>query len=143
MHPQHAQVGTIPRFEARGTEATVPVNREPTTKAEWKRLAHALKSARPEDYPQIDPAQFAEFRTGVLRYAGGRDLWVWMLVALLLVLAIWILGPAALPSESRFLIGIVMTIIALALPAVGVVARNNLRTNVLGLGWAIDFFKLP
>lgn len=38
---------------------------EPKTRPQWKTLTKAMKTARVEDYPEIDPVQFTEFKKAI------------------------------------------------------------------------------
>lgn len=119
------------------------MNREPTTTEEWKRLAHSLEPVRPEDYPQMDSALFAEFKRDVIKYAGGRDVWPWLLVGLAVALIAWLVTPVVVGSDASLFIGVVLTIAAIAIPARAGIAHRNLRSQAIAIGWSIGFFKLP
>jgi hypothetical protein len=143
MQVQTAHAAPGSQFEPCGVETKLAVNREPTTPEDWKRLAHSLEPKRPEDFPQMDAALFAEFKRDVIKYAGGRDVWPWLVVGLAVALISWLLAPVVVGSDASFFVGILMTIIAIAIPVLAGVAHRNLRSQAIAIGWSIGFFKLP
>lgn len=130
-----------PHIEPRGVEITTGVNVEPTTSKDWKRLAQLLKSARPEDYPQIERSQFEEFKRYVMKYAGGWDFLPWAFLMLLVVVGIVVINGRVDP-DLRIPLAILETLLAIIIPVRWGIAHRNLRTNALAMGWAIGFFKL-
>lgn len=143
MHVQTAQAAPVSRFEPSGIEIRSAMNQEPATPQEWTRLAQLLKAARAEDFPEMDSGLFAEFRRDVIRYAGGRDVWPWLIVGLAVAIISWLVAPSVVGPELNVPVGVLMTIVAIAIPFRAAIAHRDLRIQTIAIGWSIGFFKLP
>jgi hypothetical protein len=67
------------------TKASPRTFPEPKTRPEWNALIKAMKCARAEDYPDIDPARLLEFRRAIT--TGVRIASLPMLIILILYVA--------------------------------------------------------